>query len=77
MICEIVCVGTELLTGNTINTNASYIAKKMMGLGIDMYHQVVVGDNPKRLTDAILTAINRSDLVITSGGLGPTYDDLT
>lgn len=77
MICEILCVGTELLTGNTVNTNASYIAKKMMELGIDMFHQIVVGDNPQRLTEALLTAEKRSDLIITSGGLGPTYDDMT
>lgn len=77
MICEIICVGTELLTGNTVNTNASYIAKKMMELGIDMYHQIVVGDNPERLTEVVQRAVKRSDLVITCGGLGPTYDDMT
>ncbi len=77
MICEIICVGTELLTGKTINTNASYIAKKMMMLGINMYHQTVVGDNTKRLTEAVKRAVDRSDLVITCGGLGSTYDDMT
>ena len=77
MICEIICVGTELLTGKTINTNASYIAKKMMMLGINMYHQTVVGDNTERLTEVVKRAVNRSDLVITCGGLGSTYDDMT
>ena len=77
MICEIICVGTELLTGKTINTNAAYIAKKMMMLGINMYHQTVVGDNTERLTEAVKRAVHRSDLVITCGGLGSTYDDMT
>ena len=74
---EILCVGTELLLGDIVNTNAAYIARKLAMLGIDVYHQSVVGDNPKRLADALADAFSRADLVILSGGLGPTYDDLT
>ncbi len=74
---EILCVGTELLLGDIVNTNASYIAQKLAALGIGVYHQTVVGDNPERLKRALTDALSRVDLVITSGGLGPTYDDLT
>ncbi len=77
MICEIISIGTELLTGNTVNTNTAYIAKVMMEHGLDLYHQSVVGDNPIRLKENLSRAIMRSDIVITTGGLGPTYDDLT
>ena len=77
MIAELICVGTELLMGQILNTNAQYIAESLAPSGIDMYHQTVVGDNPKRLTDAVRTAFSRSDCVIFSGGLGPTDDDLT
>ena len=74
---EILCVGTELLLGDIVNTNAAYLARKLAELGICVYHQSVVGDSPERLTAALDLALSRSDLVITSGGLGPTYDDLT
>lgn len=74
---EILCVGTELLLGDVVNTNAAYIARKLAMLGIAVYHQSVVGDNPGRLADALADAFSRADLVILSGGLGPTYDDLT
>lgn len=74
---EILCVGTELLLGDIINTNAAYLSRKLAELGICVYHQSVVGDSPERLTAALDLALSRSDLVITSGGLGPTYDDLT
>ena len=74
---EILCVGTELLLGDIVNTNAAYLARRLAELGICVYHQSVVGDSPERLTDALDLALSRSDLVITSGGLGPTYDDLT
>ena len=77
MIAELICVGTELLMGQILNTNAQYIAKSLAPSGIDMYHQLVVGDNPKRLTEAVRTAFSRSDCVVFSGGLGPTDDDLT
>ena len=74
---EILCVGTELLLGDIVNTNAAYLSRKLAELGICVYHQSVVGDSPERLTAALDLALSRADLVITSGGLGPTYDDLT
>ncbi|MBQ4136765.1 MAG: competence/damage-inducible protein A [Clostridia bacterium] len=74
---EIVCVGTEILIGDIVNTNAAYISSRLAEMGISQYHQSVVGDNPERLTEALRCALERADLVITSGGLGPTYDDLT
>ena len=77
MIAELICVGTELLMGQILNTNAHFIAKELAPSGIDMYHQVVVGDNPKRLAEAVRTALSRADVVLLSGGLGPTDDDLT
>ena len=77
MIAELICVGTELLMGQILNTNAHFIAKELAPSGIDMYHQLVVGDNPKRLTEAVETALSRADVVLLSGGLGPTDDDLT
>lgn len=77
MIAELICVGTELLMGQVLNTDAQYIARSLAPSGIDMYHQVVVGDNPQRLTEAVQTALSRADCVILSGGLGPTDDDLT
>ena len=77
MIAELICVGTELLMGQVLNTNAQFIAQELAPSGIDMYHQLVVGDNPKRLTEAVDTALSRADVVLLSGGLGPTDDDLT
>lgn len=74
---EILCIGTEILMGDIVNTNAAYIAKELTNLGIAMYHQTVVGDNPKRLKESLELAFSRSDIVITTGGLGPTYDDLS
>ena len=74
---EILCIGTELLMGNTVNTNATYIAKGLAQNGINVYHQAVVGDNPQRLQESLDLAFSRSDIVITTGGLGPTYDDLS
>ncbi len=77
MNCEILSVGTELLMGQIVNTDARYLAERMSELGIDVYHITTVGDNMERLKDALCVAIARSDLVITTGGLGPTEDDLT
>ncbi len=77
MIAEKLCVGTELLLGDIVNTNAQYLARRLSELGIFVYHQSVIGDNPERLKDAYKLAFSRSDLVITTGGLGPTKDDLT
>ena len=74
---EILCVGTELLLGEVVNTNAAYISKKLADFGVSVYHHTVVGDNPERLANALDLALSRSDLVVTSGGLGPTCDDLT
>ncbi len=74
---EILAIGTELLMGNTVNTNAAYIARGLAQNGVNVYHQEVVGDNPQRLLDSLTRAFSRSDIVITTGGLGPTYDDLS
>ena len=77
MTVEVICVGTELLLGNIVNTNAAYIAEKCAMLGLSMYYQSVVGDNPARLEELLRTALGRSSVIILSGGLGPTQDDLT
>ena len=77
MKAEILAVGTELLLGNIVNTNAQYISKRLADLGIEVYNQSVVGDNTERLKEAYELAFKRADLVITTGGLGPTKDDLT
>ncbi|HHU23341.1 MAG TPA: competence/damage-inducible protein A [Clostridiales bacterium] len=77
MTAEIISVGTELLLGNVANTDARDISEKLSELGIDVYYHTVVGDNPRRLTKAVEIAKSRSDIIITTGGLGPTCDDLT
>lgn len=77
MRCEILAVGTEILLGDIVNTNAQYISKRLSEEGIFVYHQSVIGDNPERLKQAYELAFSRADLVITTGGLGPTKDDLT
>lgn len=77
MIAEIVSVGTELLMGQIANTDAQFIASHLAPLGFQAFHQVTVGDNPARLTEAVRTAIARADVVLFTGGLGPTDDDLT
>jgi len=77
MVVELIAVGTEILLGNIVNTNAAYLAEKCAGLGLSCYYQSVVGDNEERLFLAIETAAERADIVILSGGLGPTEDDLT
>lgn len=77
MIAELVCVGTEILLGNIVNTNAAYLAEMCARLGLSCYYQTVVGDNAKRMRSVIRTAVDRSDVVILCGGLGPTEDDLT
>lgn len=77
MTAELICVGTELLLGNIVNTNAAYLAEKCAGLGLSCYYQSVVGDNEQRLRETLQMAVGRSDVVILSGGLGPTEDDLT
>lgn len=77
MIVELVTVGTELLLGNIVNTNTQFLAEKCALLGLSMYHQVVVGDNHDRMAEVIKTALDRADIVILTGGLGPTEDDMT
>lgn len=77
MIAELISVGTELLLGNIVNTNAAYLAEQCAGLGLTMFYQNVVGDNEERMYQMIKTAVDRSDVVILSGGLGPTQDDIT
>lgn len=77
MIAELISVGTELLMGNIVNSNARFLAEKCALLGFDLYYQVTVGDNEGRLRSAIETALERSDLILLTGGLGPTEDDLT
>ena len=77
MNAEILAVGTELLLGDIVNTNAQFLSKELAGLGIPVYFQSVVGDNADRLMESYRIAFERSDLLITSGGLGPTEDDLT
>ena len=77
MKAEILSIGTEILLGEIVDTNAQYIAARLPGLGIDLYFKAVVGDNLDRLTETIGRARERSDIVICTGGLGPTEDDLT
>lgn len=77
MTAELICVGTELLLGNIVNTNGAYLARQCAALGLSMYHQSVVGDNGERLAESIETAVKRSDVILLCGGLGPTKDDLT
>lgn len=77
MTAEILCVGTELLMGQIENTNAQFLAQRLSALGVSLYHQTVVGDNVARLEEAYRLALSRADVVITTGGLGPTLDDIT
>lgn len=76
-IGEILCVGTELLLGQIVNTNAAWLARQLTLLGVSSYYQTVVGDNPDRMRQAMRVAADRSDLIVITGGLGPTADDLT
>ena len=77
MKAEIIAVGTELLLGQIVNTNAQFLSQQCAAVGIDVYFQTVVGDNEVRLKQAIMTAKSRAELIIFTGGLGPTQDDLT
>lgn len=77
MKCEILAVGTEILLGDILNTNAQYLSKELAELGFDVYYHEVVGDNRERILKALEVAFNRSDIIITTGGLGPTKDDMT
>ncbi|MCQ2969302.1 MAG: competence/damage-inducible protein A [Clostridium sp.] len=77
MKAEIIAIGSEILLGDIVNTNAQYLSKELAQVGIDVYHQQVVGDNEERLLRAYDEAYKRSELIITTGGLGPTQDDIT
>ena len=77
MKAELICVGTELLLGQILNTNAQFLSVELSKLGIDLYYVTVVGDNKQRFSDIFKTAMGRSDLIIFTGGLGPTTDDIT
>ena len=77
LTAEIIAIGTEILLGDIVNTNAAYLARKLAQLGINTFHQEVVGDNPERVLETFERAFERANVVITSGGLGPTQDDLS
>lgn len=77
MKCEILSVGTEILLGDILNTNSRYLSNELANLGIDVYYHQVVGDNRERILNALKEAFSRSDIIITTGGLGPTKDDMT
>ncbi|MFB5759655.1 competence/damage-inducible protein A [Paenibacillus medicaginis] len=77
MKAEIIAVGTELLLGQIVNTNAQYLSQELAAIGVDVYFQTVVGDNMARLESAVTAAQSRADIILFSGGLGPTQDDLT
>ena len=77
MNAEILCVGTEILLGDILNTNAQYLGQRLADMGINVFYQTSVGDNKNRLKNALEIGFSRSDLIITTGGLGPTDDDLT
>jgi len=74
---EIVAIGSELLLGQIVDTNSAWMAQRLTALGVNLYFKSVVGDNPDRMKEVIARALERADIVITSGGLGPTQDDLT
>ncbi len=74
---EIITIGTEILLGEIVDTNTRYIARTLRGLGVDLYRTITIGDNVERIADAIRNSLARADIVITTGGLGPTVDDPT
>jgi len=77
MVVELISVGTELLLGNIVNTNAAYLAEQCANCGLSCFYQTVVGDNEERLQETVKAGLKRSDILILTGGLGPTDDDLT
>ena len=77
MIAELISVGTELLMGQILDTNSQYLSQELNAMGFDVYYKSTVGDNPERMKQAFALAMSRSDIVITTGGLGPTEDDIT
>lgn len=74
---ELITIGDELIYGHTVDTNAAFIGQRLTEIGVDLAYHTTVADNPKRMLNAISTAINRADVVLTTGGLGPTHDDIT
>ncbi|HSO12530.1 MAG TPA: CinA family nicotinamide mononucleotide deamidase-related protein [Anaerolineales bacterium] len=74
---EIITIGTEILLGEIVDTNTRYIARTLRGLGVDLYRTITIGDNVERIANAIRNSMNRAEIVITTGGLGPTVDDPT
>ncbi|MGE0682212.1 MAG: molybdopterin-binding protein, partial [Candidatus Binatia bacterium] len=74
---EIVAIGSELLLGQIVDTNSTWMAQRLTALGVNLFYKSVVGDNPDRMKEVLTRALERADVVITSGGLGPTQDDLT
>ena len=74
---ELIAVGTELLLGNIANTDGQFLSQELSNLGLNVHYHSVVGDNPARLAQVVEHAKTRADIIITTGGLGPTYDDLT
>lgn len=77
MNCTIFTIGTELLMGATLNTNSEYLSKTLNDIGVNVLYHVTVGDNPKRIQDGLLEYLDKSDIIITTGGLGPTQDDIS
>src|SRR5665647_598087 len=77
MNAEIIGIGSELLLGQIANTDAQYISQQLSSIGIDVYYHTVVGDNKKRILEALDAATSRANIIITTGGLGPTMDDLS
>ena len=77
MNAEIVAIGSELLLGQIVDTNSAWMAQRLAGVGVNLFYKTIVGDNPSRMLEATTAAMERSDVVITSGGIGPTQDDLT
>ena len=77
MRCEFIAIGTELLLGQIVNSNAAWLGEQLALSGIDCLYHVTIGDNRQRMQDTIQQALDRSDAVIVSGGLGPTQDDIT
>jgi nicotinamide-nucleotide amidase len=77
MKAEIIAVGTELLLGQIVDTNSAYMAQQIATVGLDLHFKCTVGDNLERIKSTLQTALNRSDFIITTGGIGPTLDDLT
>src|SRR5579859_2893539 len=77
MIAEVIAIGSELVLGETVDTNSAYLARQLAGIGVSLFRVTLVGDNEARIADAILAARQRADLLLCTGGLGPTVDDMT